>query len=498
MKTATHHLHSLIHSLSSEEKRHFKIFASHHIFGGGNKYTRLFDTIQSQKIYNEAALKLKFGHNPGSSKFKVMKIYLTEIVLKSLGFFHSEKTVRNVLSLQLQKIEVLFNKAQYELCGKLISKALILAQIHEYFLIQIDILQWKIRLLQTKSASGVQKGELSEASLKLKDALSKEENLLLCQGFWNVLNMKISEKGWQWRNGSEIENEYKPLITHEVFTTESCTLSIKAKILRSVTLSAYHYLAGDLKSHKKENMILFRIFTAHPQMKISEMEYYILCLDNIVYNFLRRGVYREVDRCIALFNTLQPQSVFLNCKIAVSTHLPRLIILNSSKQTKAAIDLIPDIAKLLHKFKSSISKRDVLYFYYNFSCAYFKAGKYKESLVCLSEILNDPEAMMLPDISANTRLLNLLVHYELGNFDLLPYLLRSTFRFLMQNNRMYQFEKIALTFIRKLTEVPVSSVSHLLTDLHKELMSLANANSYEKYAMEYCGFMEWLSGKIKQ
>ena len=68
------------------------------------------------------------------------------------------------------------------------------------------------------------------------------------------------------------------------------------------------------------------------------------------------------------------------------------------------------------------------------------------------EILNDNEKVLRQDLYAYARLINLLIHYELGNFDLIEYLIKSTQRFLNKKNRDFEVEKLIITNIRKLSK----------------------------------------------
>ena len=57
MKTVSEELFQLIKSLSKQEKRYFKLYASRHVIGEKNKYVQLFDAIDKQAAYNEEKIK---------------------------------------------------------------------------------------------------------------------------------------------------------------------------------------------------------------------------------------------------------------------------------------------------------------------------------------------------------------------------------------------------------------------------------------------------------
>ncbi|MBL0342180.1 MAG: hypothetical protein IPP71_15465 [Bacteroidetes bacterium] len=79
-KQSSDHLFRLIKSLTTAEKRYFKIFAARHTIGDKNEYVNVFDAIDKQENYNEAKLLVTFknstfGHSPAIAKTDFMKQY---------------------------------------------------------------------------------------------------------------------------------------------------------------------------------------------------------------------------------------------------------------------------------------------------------------------------------------------------------------------------------------------------------------------------------------
>ena len=90
---ASDELYKLIKSLSSSEKRFFKIYASRHVIGKENNYVLLFDAIALQKSYSEKAIKVKFSGEPFMKRFAAVKNYLHLLIIKSMRNFHSGSTI---------------------------------------------------------------------------------------------------------------------------------------------------------------------------------------------------------------------------------------------------------------------------------------------------------------------------------------------------------------------------------------------------------------------
>ena len=94
-----------------------------------------------------------------------------------------------------------------------------------------------------------------------------------------------------------------------------------------------------------------------------------------------------------------------------------------------------------------------LEFWFSLCCVHFGAGEVNKALFWLNKVLNDNEPTLRQDIFTHARLVNLVVHYELGNFDLLEYIVRSTQRFLNKHHRAYEMEVLLIEHIKKLARI---------------------------------------------
>jgi len=92
--------------------------------------------------------------------------------------------------------------------------------------------------------------------------------------------------------------------------------------------------------------------------------------------------------------------------------------------------------------------------------------------------------------------MNLVIHFELKNFELLRYLLISTYRFLYKREKLFKVELLVLEFIRKLPKVKNEhELSFLFIRMQKELKKL-KPDKFEKNAFEYFDFSQWVNSKV--
>jgi hypothetical protein len=88
------------------------------------------------------------------------------------------------------------------------------------------------------------------------------------------------------------------------------------------------------------------------------------------------------------------------------------------------------VIKGLDKYEAKINNEDLVRIYHTISMVYFGVGEYNKALHWLNKIINTNYEDLSQDIIRISKLINLIVHFELGNDDLLSYIYKSSVRFL--------------------------------------------------------------------
>lgn len=495
MKSPSDELFQLVKSLNGQEKRYFKIFASRHTIGEKNNYLKLYDAIDSQNEYDEREIKRMLKGEKFLNQFFVLKKYLYDMILKGLNAYHAQSSVDQRISMLIHFIEILYNKGLYGQCLKSIEKAEKIARKYEHHPALLEITHWKFRILCTSDPKRNFESQL--------DLLHEQEENLIGQILnyyqFRWLNSKLFSKamkmGWFPRTAEEIELEYKPIVTNSIFTNENIEVSYRSRILFFNTFSVFYHLSGDARKSYIYSQKAKNIFLKRPKLIESCMEDYVSCLSNLAFTSMFLGKYSETLHSIGTLKQINAPSKALRARIFISSHLPEIILYNITGNLNAGINLISEIDALIKGYEKYISKRDVMYLQYNISCLCFKSGKYKQAAQVIFQMLNNPEIKPLSDLHIKVRILNLMVQTELCNTDLLPFIVRSTHRFLVRQQHLYQFEKKVLDFLSKYPDLTSSEIIPVFKKLRDDLTELSKY-PYEKKAMDFLGFINWIDTKI--
>ena len=125
---------------------------------------------------------------------------------------------------------------------------------------------------------------------------------------------------------------------------------------------------------------------------------------------------------------------------------------------------------------------------------YFGAGMYSKSLFWVNKILND-NSDYRQDYKIFAKIMNLIIHYELGNIDLLEYNTKSVLRYILKKDKLYKYEYALINFIKKIIMLTGSDdLDFEYRKLKKELDKIAE-DDYEKKAFEYFDITSWLESK---
>src|SRR4029078_9082574 len=87
---------------------------------------------------------------------------------------------------------------------------------------------------------------------------------------------------------------------------------------------------------------------------------------------------------------------------------------------------------------------------YNLSRYFFVRENFEESLRIINILFESRLLKHTPRLEPYTRLLNILIHFELGNEKLLLHLIPATVKYLKNKNKLFKTEKTVLHYLKKI------------------------------------------------
>ncbi len=90
------------------------------------------------------------------------------------------------------------------------------------------------------------------------------------------------------------------------------------------------------------------------------------------------------------------------------------------------------------------SDNELIVLYYLLAYVHFGNNNFSVALRWINKINNSFQPNVREDIQINSRILNLIIHFEKENYELLLYELKSTHRFLLKKEKNTIFETTIL------------------------------------------------------
>jgi len=485
---AKDNLFELIQSMSKSEKRYFKLNSSTHS-DKENSYVKMFDVVNAQKKYNEKDVKEKLKNSIKIKNFAVEKNYLYNFLLKSLTSFHNQKSLNSKASTSLFTIRMLIDKALYLQARKLIDKNQKFAEQSENYTLLLEILKLKTIYFETNlDNNGI--NETYEYIFKVQEIYTNLERL-------RYLHHKIYEQVTEIgkTKKSILIKESDKLMKNPLLADEKLALSNEAKIRYNECWLLNYYLKSDFKNAFKASKRSIEISESTPYYITEKRNNYISNLNNYIIfcNALHKyDESEEKNQKLKSFLTKDANSNS-NIKIFFSTAIQETNFLLIKLNFDKIYDLIDEYEDNLNLFKEKAILSHKYGLYINISLLFFVNQDLKLSLKWINKVIHGEEPKTRTDVIGFAWLFNIIIHFEMENYDYLEYLSKTTVRLLSKKKQFEETSKTLTHHLLKLTDSENNS-KEVYQALYDSLQS--NVCKSERKELEYFDVVYWVKSKI--
>ena len=487
-------LFQLIKSLTKSEKRYFNIIASKKGKGKTNNYLKLFNAIDKQEEYDEKKIIHQFSDSIFIKHLPSEKNYLYHLILKNLHIYHSASSLETTVEELLHYVEILYNKGLFYQSKKMAERVKEVTSAGEMYLQLIKLSKTQIKLGKLSDSYEDMQAELHDAIAGSRQALKKLENLVEYNELSAELFLFIRKEGEAIREETDIRKIEK-IIHHPLMADEKRALSFDAKIIYYFIKATYNFIIGNLEEALSLAIKECELIESHPEKKVS-MSQYTAVLSNISEIALSMKKYDTINVYMKKLKDIHSNVISEQGEQFYRYYDLYLRMYTSTGEFGKGIALAPVIENGMIYYKKHIHKSRVISFYYHLAYSFFGAGDHKSALPWINKILND-KTDLRGDILGFARILNIFIHFELGNYPLLEHLFKSAHRFISTKGKMYQMEIHVLSFLKGLSRNYSEAVSRpAMTKFKSDLILLAD-KYFEKPAFEYFDMISWLESKLE-
>lgn len=474
----------LIKSLTRSEKRYFKLYTTHN--SADANYQKLFDTIDSQTVYDEVTIKKRFAGEAFIKQLHVTKNYLRGLIMDCLRSFHRNMSKDAELKDMLRNVEILFNKELYRHCNTELARAERIAEQYELLTGKIEVLSWKRKLKQA----------LEPYNYEALDDIVSQQN----EAVGNLANSNTHWKAMvteTWKTMGRNVPDY--IVKLRVKPKPATTLD--AMVLQYNTAYIKHLRNGKNNLGEKELRKLVEILEKNTARLMEDPAPYISTVNNLASYLVFSKRDQEALILINKAKTTYEQLRITTEKKSLLKQILRTYNLEleiyRDKKNNTDFDFITKTESFIKANHNKIPKEYLLSLWFQLAHIYYEHKRYDDARSWLNLILNNKFPGIRMDLQKHTRMLNLMIHFEQKNYFVLRHFTQSTRRFLKKHNVDQPYDEELIRFFIKASDTP--EYEH--RDLYSKLYDSLFVESDEKVpdgVLDYIDYKSWIMKKLKR
>lgn len=476
-------LHQLVHALSKTEKKYFKEY-SH-----GQNYVKLFDAVNAQEEYDEEKLKRKFKNEVFSKNFSVAKNYLYEAILRALRQFNSGKLMDDVTYEKLQNLKLLNEKGLSNMVEKQLPKLKELCYRYEQYARLFEVLTFESQFNNGQIRSN---RKIFDERLRLLKIL---ENITRLNAVYDDLMVIATNSGHD-VNASVRKKIEDIMQSVSIKESELCGEADELYALWNVDF-VYYYLVGNFRESYLAKKKQFLLYAENDVIIKTRPKTHLLLLSNLAslaYNIPDKA---EFDFAYGeMLKAHERVQGYEALKFEQRSNFG-LLGVKLSGNHRALDELVKYIETNLPKYGSELTLVRELDVYFNLAVGLFRKGDYSRALDWLNKVTAHERAEERLQVQRYARQLELLVHYELKNNELLDYKITNNQRYLTKRGILDEFDRVLISGFRKLIKAAAKSELRKALLEMKENMQALPKDSLKKINDEQFEYLAWVEKKLQ-
>jgi len=486
----------LIKSLSKSEKRQFKLYVGRLGVNEDSKFLMLFNILEKLSVYDEAVI-LKNGIVK-KQQLSNLKAHLYKQILISLRLNPSHQNLRIQIREQLDFATILYHKGLYKQSLKILDKAKALAISNEEKNIAYEIIELE-KVIESQYITRSISNRADELTVQAKEL--NRQNLLASK----LSNLSLQLYGLFLKTGYvKNDEEYNRVTTYfndRLPKYDINELGFREKLWLYKSYLWYSFLVQDFLSCYKYSKKWVDLFYDNPDMIKLNPVFFLRGNQYLLEALFFIKHYDKFKVALTDFEKVTHEKWFPKDDNVESL---TFLYLYTNKFNLHFMDgtfheglpLVNEVLEGIKKHKSRIDEHHIMVFYYKIASLYFGIGENRKCIEFLNKIISNKSLIMREDLLCFSRVLNLVAHYEAGLDYNLDTLIKSTYKFLIKMEDLYEVQKEMIKFLRALGDIYPHEIKNEFKKLLEKLKEFED-HPYERRAFLYLDVISWLESKIE-
>ncbi|WP_245752455.1 hypothetical protein [Chitinophaga arvensicola] len=460
-------------------------------------FIQLFTTLDKMKDYDEEQI-LKKITDIKKQQLSNVKAHLYKHLLSSLRQLYKQKDPLIDLREQLDHARVLYNKGLYNQSLKILAKAKTMALEQEEVMLTYEIVEFE-KLIESRhiTRSLENRAEvLSAESRQIEQQLTNISRLSTLSLRMYGLYLKLGHA----RNERDAEM-VKSFFESQLPPLQHVHMSFYEKVYMYQASSWYYYILQDFVMYYRYTQKWVDLFKKYPSLQQTDMDLFIKAQHNLLTaHFYTSNFEKFKAALIDLEDFIRDNQDNFH----ENTRTSAFVYLYTAKINRyflegtfsQGLEMVPELETEISRHTLKIDQHRVLVFYYKIACLYFGSGDNSKAIVYLNKIINLKIGNLRADIQCFARILHLIAHYELENYSLVEYLIKSVYHFISKHKDLGLVMEEIMKFLRRYIYANPKALRSAFVDL-KDRLEQISEDPYERRSFLYLDIISWLESKIE-
>ncbi len=482
----------LINNLTKQEKKEFSLYISNK---PEKDYIFLFRLIDDKKISDPEELKMAFLAAKPASSFNTVVIYLFDLLIDILTRLRTEQDSYYLLFNELLHARVLYEKSMYQECFQVLKKVKEKAVYYENHFALLVAQRLELNYLLTLDFEDMDEQKLLNKQYKMNNTLKSIRQLNEQSSLYELLKYRMINRGAS--RSLEETQKLDDLVTSEISIVASAGVeNFEIKKNHQLFQANYFITVGDYKAAFNSFVELNKLFEENSHLWNNPPVYYLMTVEGMLESLRIMHNYEGMNYFIEKLAKLSSPSSSFQLNVTYVIFIYRLFsFIDAGDFDKAGIWIAEHQASLIDKMlllKEQQQAEMSLYI----ALIHLGNGEYRKARKRLSATIGRGHLYSLP-LFRTIRIVNVMIHYELGDVDYIQSEIRSIKRE-MSKNKGYNLkvESFLLKFLNySFADTNRKKRAEIWESMAEEVHALY-ADKYETQILRKFDFVAWVEAKI--
>lgn len=411
----------LINSLSKSEKK--AIYLHSNLTKGKKVYMELFALIDKQKINESVELQEEFQRLYSNASFHPVASYLYDFILKTLVRIKTNQDKEFTIYQKIMMSKVLeernLNSEYFDMIQQLKDEA---DAIHNYNLL-LTIQRMELDYLRTNEFEDTSEQNLLRKQLKTNESLKILRQINEQSSLYELLMLRVQKtKSTQADSHRQFLND---LIVSEISLVSNLNKDVfEIQKLHQLFQAQYLIHVGDFKSALNSFIELDKLFDNNKQQWSNSPMYYARVLEGILGSLNGISAYGKMDYFLQKLEVLEHPSIPFQVEIACIRFIYTVSPLLKKKEYRECKKIIGCYEKELISKIDQLTPYRYLQLSLYLSIIYLRNKEIVKARKQMTHIINSDSYAGLY-LFRTIQIINLIIHYELGDEDIITSRIRS-------------------------------------------------------------------------